>query len=830
MESKIVREAQSFSSRQWAGVFALFFLFYSNIIFSGVSDSNGYMISAGGAAQTCALDDKGITCWGGQWPLGFSPIYSNFANPRQISVGLSGYICALDDTGVHCWNGAGLGWDDPPGNLVNPSYVNAGYRMGCAIDEVGVKCWGEIPSEHPGAFIIPTDVVNPRQVAAGWGNACLLDDTGVRCWGSNSGGKSDVPIGLINPRQISLGIFQTCAVDDNGIACWGNGGSDGQSIVPSGLVNPRQVSAGYSHTCALDDNGVTCWGNNEFGQSSVPNNLLNPRQISAGENYTCALDDNGVICWGDNGFGQSTPPETLSFSLYKKDISHIAKQNVGMPDTVFDFFSKEVCWQCHASLALQAGLDKPVEVPPQATILADRHHQHIGTSIAGGPEQPPFPDADNDGIDDENYSCLSCHEQTLSLNDDLKLTQDFRDCQFCHIVEGATKTVHHNSLRAKEALCAECHGSVISNMDAGLPPSTSMPSITTPWGSGKLNADTSISSLAGTHPGNCDFCHNTDSNHAAGTPMPSPLGEIRVFTNEYNHHRTGVPLIEGSSKGSPCQWCHIIEWPAWYKGDPAADKAPWQMRACQRCHDTVSLHSIEADVTGDGIIPGAEMYNNGHIGNQDNCWGCHGNNSGVVVVVKDDMPIFTATVPQLDGVSAVTWKKGTEFILNLKGNGFINQGEEYNALTGAIVQTTFMPAVQLTDSNKNSIVLDAYTTEAGFLSVIIPGELGSGGYQIQVKKGNKLSNPIGAVITPVIILGPSLCIEKYRVVFLRGKHFGAYLKGSDTGTRITGDGVEPDVLYFWRDNMIAAVFYGGCPSEIKVTNIFDSVTVAPMIW
>ena len=506
-------------------------------------------------------------------------------------------------------------------------------------------------------------------------------------------------------------------------------------------------------------------------------------------------------------------------------------QNIGIPDTAFNLTSNESCWQCHASQVIQAGLTQPFEVPDQAAFLANRHHQFIGAPIAGGSEQPPYPDANNNGIDDENYSCLNCHAQTEDVNGDLVLTQDYQDCLFCHVVDGVSITVHHDTPKAKEALCAECHGSLVRNLDEGLPPPADIPGIITPRGSNKLGADFSTINSAGTHPGNCDFCHNTQDGQSTGTLMPSVLGDITVFQNRNNHHSTGIHEIEGSSKGSPCQWCHIIEWPAWYEGDPAADRTPWQMRACQRCHDATSLHGIEVDTIGDGIVPGAEAYNSGHIGNQDNCWGCHGNDSDMIPVYTGGMPVVTATTPQLDGISAVTWEWGTEFVLDLKGNGFINQGEEYDPLTGNTTQTTFMPTVQLTGSDGDITILTPFTAEAGFISVTIPW-LADGNYQIQVKKGNKLSNPIGATITPRIILGTApLCLQRFNIVFLRGEGFSMHLPGSNTGTRIiTGDGVDPDFLYFWKDDMIAAIFYGGCPSEIIVTNVFDSITLEPVVW
>ena len=506
-----------------------------------------------------------------------------------------------------------------------------------------------------------------------------------------------------------------------------------------------------------------------------------------------------------------------------------ANQNLGIPDTQFNLLSKEVCWRCHKPYALQAGLTPPEGVPVQTTYLPNRHHQHVGTPIAGGPEQPPFPDHDNNGIIDVNYACLNCHEIVTNETGYWQISEDFRDCLFCHIVDGdEQRTVHHDTPKAKEALCGDCHGSLIRSLDAGQPPAPYSPTMITPWKSGKPNADTSITSSAGTHPGNCNFCHNTADGTDTGTPTDTTFGLITVFTNYQNHHGTGVPTITDSSKGSPCDWCHLTTFPADYTPYPDEPVEAWAIRGCQRCHDIASLHNIEADVAGDGIIPGAEDPYNGHIGNQDNCWGCHGNNRELIVTAAG-LPITSATTPQLDGISTVTWKEGTTFNLDLTGNSFFNQGDEYNPNTGETQQATFTPTIQLTDKEGNSTVLDPFTAEPSFLSVTIPGTLGENIYQVQVKKANQLSNPITITITPRISISSAVCYLDYRVVLLRGDNLSDYLPGTNTGTSVSGDGNDADMVYRWKAGMIAARFNQGCPSTVTVTNVFDTITVTPVL-
>jgi len=61
-------------------------------------------------------------------------------NPRQVSVG-NAQSCALDEKGVVCWGATG-NVDVPL--LDKPTYVSVGSFHACAIDSIGVKCWGGI--------------------------------------------------------------------------------------------------------------------------------------------------------------------------------------------------------------------------------------------------------------------------------------------------------------------------------------------------------------------------------------------------------------------------------------------------------------------------------------------------------------------------------------------------------------------------------------------------------------------------------------------------------------------------------------------------------------
>ncbi len=595
-------------------------------------------------------------------------------------------------------------------------------------------------------------------------------------------------------------------------------------------------------------------------------------------------------------------------------------QNLGMPDTMFnEMFSQDAattdygyktCKRCHKPQDIDPvnypDLQKPTGIPKlKGTYLPTRHHLHVDMGqpgvlrnglIAGGPEQPPQMDVDGDGVDDEKYTCYSCH-QIMPVNPWTGgVTENHRNCFNCHKVfdgpnnTGAEKgqgwrTVHHDTPKAYNAQCDLCHGYLMRSLDTGRPAPNWLPSIITPWKSGKLDQDTSKTSSAGTHPGNCTFCHNSADGSPGGTDDATSnfsygFSSIKIYQNNQNHHATGIPTLTdvespvlAASGETPCMWCHFMNWTqsnqtavrTYPDGVTQETIASWNIRGCQRCHDIPSLHAIEADVAGDGIIPGQEEHYNGHVGNQDNCWGCHGfdptNAPDAVtgLAVPNIGPYAVqATVPQLDEINALVWQEGSAvegFIL--AGTGFENDGVRWDEAAGSYVDQFYEPSVQLTDAAGNVTQLAAVSSTPTRISVTIPATLPAGNYDVQVSKGvdgtysrQELSNPKTVTILPAVNVaqGAAICLSQYRVVIVRGSGFttvdGTTTYGEEdplTGeitqvampsivTGIIGDGVDASRLFLWRDGMIAARFNAGCPSEVVVNTLFDSKTLPLTVW
>jgi hypothetical protein len=161
----------------------------------------------------------------------------------------------------------------------------------------------------------------------------------------------------------------------------------------------------------------------------------------------------------------------------------------------------------------------------------------------------------------------------------------------------------HDSAEAQAGICTICHGDIVDNMNDGHYIPTYEPSLVTPWPSSKDQSGVN-------GEGNCVFCHYASVYESDDGPIP-------IMSNAANHHNTGFY----DKSGTKCGWCHDV-----YSVDPdSISISAYSIRTCEGCHGMDSLHNIQADSDGDGIItPGDELPGFGHIGHNDDCFGCHG--------------------------------------------------------------------------------------------------------------------------------------------------------------------------------------------------------------
>ncbi|MCA2960839.1 MAG: IPT/TIG domain-containing protein, partial [Silvanigrellales bacterium] len=263
----------------------------------GTDVGNGREASPVGCGVSCTLDNRASIAVGGQ------------------------HVCALDDRGMRCW---GRGDKGEIGNSASTSvttptdvtYQNTNSRFNNVSGSIGFQ--------------------SVAMMAIG--GCGLLTDNTVMCWGYNGNGalgrgiagssylNSQRVTGLSNVKKLVAGQYHFCALlYDGNVKCWGynNYGQLGDGTatnrnLPTSVVGLSGVSdlvAGQEHTCAIANGIPYCWGrgnNMQLGQnlaatSYIPvagTGIANAVAMAASVNASCAVLATGSVnCWGYGGRG-----------------------------------------------------------------------------------------------------------------------------------------------------------------------------------------------------------------------------------------------------------------------------------------------------------------------------------------------------------------------------------------------------------------------------------------------------------------------------------------------------------------------------------------------
>jgi hypothetical protein len=472
-----------------------------------------------------------------------------------------------------------------------------------------------------------------------------------------------------------------------------------------------------------------------------------------------------------------------------------ANQQIGMPDTIFNNLEEADCRICH---------ENPDQFPVKDVSIPDRHHLLVGTPI-GDPDSAPFADAPG------NFGCLSCHDADCSTG--ICSINVYRDCTFCHQQVTGDASVHHLTARAQGGACAYCHGDLVNTMEGhctvnggacvndsdcpdfaseetcgdGHTIPSSLPSLVTPRPSGgeglPLNSE-------GKGAGACNYCHSTGT----GTMAPGTDTDtgILVYRNSTTHHNS---VLDGDI--TKCAWCHDVLLPQEY-----------YIRVCEGCHGFDSLHNIQLDSNGDGVInPGAELPYYGHIGNNDDCWGCHGFSTASSPGAGPITPhISSSDVSVVTGASAR--------VVTLTGSAFTKTGD-----------FPWEPKVVLTAPGRTSIEITPDSISQDLVTATIPAGLSSGNYALRVVKGDTKSNPVVISVVPDVVITNADCDNKRGILTVTGSGFSEKMEGTDAYISVTLNGVPLDIIY-WADNKIRAMVsrcYGN--SGITVNSLFGTASI-----
>jgi hypothetical protein len=411
----------------------------------------------------------------------------------------------------------------------------------------------------------------------------------------------------------------------------------------------------------------------------------------------------------------------------------------------------------------------------------------IGETVA------PFLDADGDGVDDTLYSCLSCHAQDNSGGVISFLVE--RDCLQCHIQIAGEASVHHLTTTAQGPAplgdpavgdCTPCHGTVVDDIGDGHTIPTYNPSLVTPAPSEDPAA-----------PGGCNYCHD------AGTDT---LSGVVVFSNEDNHHNTGVFRSQtGGTNQDTCTWCHDF-------AIPSAE----QIRVCEGCHGPDSLHNIQADSPNANnigtLVVGGEDAGYGHVGRDagpgdSDCWGCHG-------FAMSSAYGAGPGVPSISTSDTAVVLAGTDAQITLTGAAF-------SSILGT---TLYISDVLLTDAYGSRTYLAPDDVTEGDLTVTIPGTTEPGNYTLQAVKDGEASNPVSLSIKPEVVITEIECSKCLSTMTITGSGFSIKPDGTDEDLYvIEGEGGRFLKVISWTDTEIK-VLDARCKGDVTVNALFGSAT------
>jgi hypothetical protein len=487
---------------------------------------------------------------------------------------------------------------------------------------------------------------------------------------------------------------------------------------------------------------------------------------------------------------------------------------------------------------------------------------------------PTDPDINGDGQRDAIYGCNNCHP-----DDPATPVIDFivtRDCLQCHVQIGGEGSVHHISATspAQENRCFVCHGDLV-NLAPGycsdgsgttLPSGekntcttdadctagtcgdghvipTYDPSLVTPKPSRGLGPENPRSEIV--FRGACTYCHSTGNGECRndptvkcttnsecttglndicipdpGTPGEDTVSGTDVFGNSINHHNTGVGLA-GTYQ---CLWCH--------PGINGPNFDALDIRTCENCHGLSSLHNIQVnsdatglvDTTGDGngdtpnlpnIILGAENPWYGHIGNPQDCLGCHGG------YIPASAPGSGPIVPNIATADVNSMTTGTDRAVTLTGTAFENY-------IGTFLLTS---NVTMTASDGSSTTLTPDAINASSLTVTIPGTTAAGNYDLRVAKddgtgtgGTVSSNPVVVSVIPNVAIASVDCNKKKRMLTVTGTGFGDKPGGTDADLNLKVNGQTMELIS-WADTQIrASVDRCSKRAAVSVNALFGSAS------
>ena len=272
--------------------------------------------------------------------------------------------------------------------------------------------------------------------------------------------------------------------------------------------------------------------------------------------------------------------------------------------------------------------------------------------------------------------------------------------------------------------------------------------------------------------GGCTYCHEAGEDSASG---------VLVSTQHDTHHGTGL------TSGSRCVVCHMAGYPHTVYGEE-----PEHIRWCENCHGYEALHNIQVDSPNTAnlgsIVVGGEDAGWGHIGNNDDCWGCHGFATAAA-------PGSGPLTPFISGADQLGVTAGVDTALTLNGAALTN-------LVGTYLWTSDLSMTGKEDGSSVTLTPDSVVNDQ--MAVTIPGTTPPGNYELRAVKGaSAASNPLVISVKPEVAITDVSCDRKKGVLTVSGSGFGEKPAGTDAyiNVQVNGEAVN---ITSWSDTAIKA--------------------------
>jgi hypothetical protein len=476
-------------------------------------------------------------------------------------------------------------------------------------------------------------------------------------------------------------------------------------------------------------------------------------------------------------------------------------QKAYIPDGVFNKLAEPDCRACH----------EDPDIAVNGANIPNRHHnlvQNPAETINCDYTAAVF--AGCDAANGKMYECLDCHGQVWNSGTLSYDFETFRDCLFCHEQLAGQASVHHLTEPAQTSNCKACHAPIDNPWaweDTNGVPRHYIPtyaaSLVTPDKALGTGTDNRVTPTGHAGQGGCAFCHGPLMGDPALTD--SETG-ILVYDNGATHHSTGItigpfdPLTPAETRPS-CLMCHNL-----------ADTPYINIRGCEQCHSVKTLHNIQVDSNGGGIVPGQELAYWGHIGANADCNGCHLNSA-----VSAAAPYSGPVIPNVSGISRCTVTAGVDTLVKVTGSAFTNKVLQPSS-NRLIVKTS---NCVLTAADGSTVTLAPSEVTESLMVVTLPATLAPGNYELRAVKGPSASGPVVVAVVPAVTIDSATCSDG--IVDISGTGFSQHMDATNSGTGVQIVGGGTCSVDSWNDTGIEADC-GTCSGAVEVSSVFGTAS------